>query len=218
MNRTYYVDYLANQAILTNIAAAQADATQAIADALAVAADLAALSVNGEKIGRFEILSPALNLDIDLGDFQEYEHIEMVVAARCEAGGDSNLLMRLSTDGTTFDTGNNYDVQYHFSQGATRNSFELFAQAGIVVGGTTSIASLRSASKITLPFFTDTSYQQNVKSVWGTKLGTATGEISDLRIEAWWRNNAAVQGVRLYNGDGVSDLEVGTIVDVYGIK
>ena len=128
---------------------------------------------------------------------QAYRHLQIEMSSQNSAGA-TNVLMRLSSDGTTFDTGSNYDWQYLAASAGSSFSGESLGATSLLVGGHSASGNRRSPSTIKILDYTDTTREKTVLVQYSRKDGTASGNISVGSVGGYWRNNAAVQGIRLF--------------------
>jgi hypothetical protein len=115
----------------------------------------------------------------------------------CNTVAATSILCRCSSDGTTFDLGGNYDWQWIASQAATVTGGELFGHTGLVVGRHGVTATLMSPSWILFPDYANATEQKTAIATYGSKEGTATGNLRHFTTTSYWRSTAPIKGLRL---------------------
>lgn len=144
---------------------------------------------------------------------QTYRHL-LIELVSLNTTGATNVLMRFSSDGTTFDSGNNYDLQYDTGTAATEDAGELLAASSLVAGAHGSASNVMSPSTIKILDYTN-AYQKSCLVQYSRKTGTTTGNLLVGMIGGYWRNTAAIQGVRLFVGS--NGFAAGSRATLYGL-
>lgn len=126
-----------------------------------------------------------------------------------------NTLLRASSDGTTFDTGSNYDWQTDSGAAAAATAGESLGGTSIFIGQNTAATSVGVPLRIIIPNYASTTFHKAILFSSGTKTGTSSGNLGKYDGIGFWRNTAALAGVRLLpSGDSFA---VGSKLTMYGL-
>lgn len=145
---------------------------------------------------------------------QTYRSLLLVGSTRATSGG-ANVLIRLSSDGTTFDTGSNYDYQNISASAASPAGSESFGGTSGFMGVGSALATTRSQFDALFHDYTDTTYHKTFRSTHGHKGANSTGGAINGSVSNWWRNTAAIKGIRLLMSTG--NIDVGSKYSLYGL-
>jgi hypothetical protein len=145
---------------------------------------------------------------------QSYRHL-MIVLSSQNATAATNVLCQLSTTGTTWDTSNSYDWQYGLANAATPLSGEGFGQQSIFIGSHSAAANVMSSLVLWFPDYRQTTHHKACLSDYGRKDGTTSGTLFRGQIAGFWRNTAAIKGVRLVAA--ANNFSAGSRADLYAL-
>lgn len=145
---------------------------------------------------------------------QTYRHLLIELSSR-NSTSSANVMVRFSTDGTTFDAGNNYDWQYLSGTAAAAGAGETLAGSYILGGANTAASDVMSPSTIHILDYTNSSYQKTALVQYGRKTGTASGNLTAGAVAGFWRNTVAILGVRLTVT--ADNFALGTRATLYGL-
>lgn len=144
-----------------------------------------------------------------------YRHLEVVVNGRGNAGGVSNIDLRLQLNG---DVGANYDYAVAESSGSGGTAFfGAAAQTSIFLGrlsAATAPADVPSLIEFEIGDYRGTTFQKSISSRCAHKLANNAGGTNQLTAGGAWRSSAAVTAVRLFPSG--STFVDGTLVSLYG--
>jgi hypothetical protein len=178
-----------------------------------VAADLTSGQVAMAKIA--EVTVGVATATIDFTNIpQTYRHLQIVLSSKNDAGS-AVINMRLSGDGATFDSGANYDYEEAIVSAATTSYLEGLGQTVMTIGTHGAAANAMQPARILLPDYANTSYHKSALSECGRKDGTTSGLIIRTMATGFWRNTAAIAGVRL--SAGTNNFAVGSRATLYGL-
>lgn len=144
---------------------------------------------------------------------QTYRHL-LIELVSLNNTGAANVLMRFSSDGTTFDSGNNYDWQYDSGSAAAEEAGELLATSSLLAGSHGSASNVMSPATIKILDYTN-AYQKTALIQYSRKSGTSSGNLIAGLAGGYWRNTAAIQGVRLLPAS--NSFAVGSRATLYGL-
>jgi hypothetical protein len=145
---------------------------------------------------------------------QTYRHLRIEMATR-NSTSSTNIGMRVSTDGTTFDAGSNYDWQYTTASAATITSGESLATTAILAGAHGTASDVMSPATVDILDYANGSYQKTCLVQYGRKTGTATTDLGVIAATGFWRNTVAIKGVRLF--PFADNFSTGSRVTLYGL-
>lgn len=154
-------------------------------------------------------------VDINLSAYQGFTDLRLRGKWR-NTVADASVFMRLSTDGTTFDTSGNYDQQFLYGTAATPSALESLGATQMTVGRAMNTASQRGESEIVLFSYKDaTAVERSVGVHYQFKASTSSGGLQLLFLAEYWRNTNPILGVRFFLNSG--NFDTGSSVSVYGI-
>lgn len=157
--------------------------------------------------------SPAAQ--IDFTNINQHFRSLVVLLSSLNDTAAANILMRLSSDGTTFDSGNNYDRQTIAATNTTVTGVEALAASSMVVGFHGAAANVAGLVEIAIGNYAGTAHQKAVLAHAGRKNGTSSGDLTVAEIFGEWRNTAAAQGIRLF--PSANNFAVGSRATLLGL-
>lgn len=160
-------------------------------------------------------------IDFDISALQGHRHLLLEIYPRGDRAGVTNDLLglRLSTDGTTFDTGNNYDYQYTRGIAAAADAAEGLAQSYFLLGAMPAAdapANTFGAYRVDLLDYAQATNNKSLLWSGSLKASVVSGGLIKYDGAGWWRNNAAIKGIRLQCTGGEKFSE-GARVTLYGL-
>jgi hypothetical protein len=166
------------------------------------------------KIAEVTLASAAAQIDFT-NIPQVYRHLLVMLYSRNDTAG-ANLFVRLSSDGTTFDSGANYDWELVSANSTTVTGFGALAQTSGLVGAHGAAAGVMSLSSIQFGEYANSSYQKAIVAQHNRKDGVdAAINLFSGADAVWWRNTAAIRGIRLFPGSG--NFAAGSRATLYGL-
>jgi len=98
-------------------------------------------------------------------------------------------------------------------------SNEYLAASGIRIGiipQANASASLPGSGVVTIPNYVGTTFNKELIANGGFKTSTGTGNVEATLTYGQWRNSAAINAIRIFEGQFGGDLVTGTVITLYG--
>jgi hypothetical protein len=146
---------------------------------------------------------------------QNYRHLKLICYGRITGAITVDTVYIKFNE----DAGTNYDSQYAGGQGSTATSLGALGQGAGIIGTFPGTSSSRATEmgtcEVTIPFYTNTSFDKHVQILSGVVYSTAsTSNNPILRNHIFgWRSTAAVTRLDITSG---SDFKTGSSFSLYG--
>lgn len=184
-------------------------------DAVATGELITAAQLNGlpVRIANTTLSGSAANID-----FQSipghYAHLLLVMYLRTDqAVTSSTIFVRFNND-----SAGNYDYQFVQGSAAVASASEAFAgtAAGVAPApGNSAGANLFDAVTFDVPHYANSANNKAFASTFGSKVGTASGNMTTGGYAGFWRSSAAITRVTILSG--VGNLVSGSRATLYGV-